>query len=230
MKNITGEKANRDLRGRLLETVNFVSKEDLEGKDILDIGCGYGWFELNALNRGVSKITAMEVTENDLKTIKTEIKDKKVDFRVGSATKLPFEDNKFDTAVCWEVVEHIPKNEENIMLNEIHRVLKSNGVLYLTAPNNSFFANILDPAWFFGHRHYGVHHLRDLVSDKFQITDLQVKGGLWSVLGILNMYVSKWVFRRKPIFKEFFNKKEDVEYKGSQGFVNIFLKCQRKKV
>lgn len=46
----------------------------------------------------------------------------------------PYEDGQFDVVVCAEVIEHLTFNPTN-MLNEIHRVLKPNGLLILTTPN-----------------------------------------------------------------------------------------------
>jgi len=47
-------------------------------------------------------------------------------------TKLSFENNSFDKIICMEILEHIP-NHGNA-LSELFRVLKPNGVLYLTFP------------------------------------------------------------------------------------------------
>ena len=55
MKNILDERPSHDLSGRLLASVQFVEDIDLKDRDVLDIGCGYGWCELNFLGRGVKK-------------------------------------------------------------------------------------------------------------------------------------------------------------------------------
>ena len=39
-------------------------------KIVLNIGCGFGWFELFAATFGVKKITGMEISDDDLKTAK----------------------------------------------------------------------------------------------------------------------------------------------------------------
>ena len=61
--------------------------------------------------------------------------DERVEFRVASATDLPFEDASFDTVVCWEVLEHLPKTSEQRAFDEIHRVLRPGGTLYLSTPH-----------------------------------------------------------------------------------------------
>ena len=155
MKNITKVKPTEILHGRLLFSINFVSDLDIKDKKILDIGCGYGWFELNAIKRGCSNIIGTEITENDLQTAKENINNIKVQLKKGSAIDLNFHNKQFDTVVSWEVLEHIPKQTENKMFSEINRVLKNNGVFYLSTPFSNLFSDILDPAWWLiGHRHY----------------------------------------------------------------------------
>src|SRR6266567_592385 len=67
--NILNEPPPADLHGRLKFTVEkFVDAADIAGKTVLDIGCGYGWFELWAAKQRVTKITGLDMTAADLKT------------------------------------------------------------------------------------------------------------------------------------------------------------------
>lgn len=230
MKNILNQKPNHKLNGRLLYSVNFVQDVDVKNKDILNIGCGYGWFELNVLNRGINKIVGMEISENDLKTAKENIQNERAEFKIGNATNLPFEDNSFDTIVSWEVIEHIPKNTEDEMFSEIKRVLKPDGIFYLSTPYRSFFSNVMDPAWWLiGHRHYSKEQLMKYANkNSFEMLNIQIKGKIWSLFASLNMYISKWIFRRRPIFQNYFIKKENFEYEKDDGSANIFVKFRKK--
>jgi ubiquinone/menaquinone biosynthesis C-methylase UbiE len=228
MKNILDDKPSRNLNGRLKANVNFVNDKDLKGKTVLDIGCGYGWCELNFLKRGVKKIIGIEITEDDLKTVKGNIKNKKAEFKVGSAINLPFKNDSIDTVVSWEVIEHIPKNTEGVMFKEASRVLKKGGHFYLSTPYKSLISNIFDPAWFFiGHRHYSEKQLTHYAKGKFKIVNILIKGKFWSAFSILNLYISKWILRRSPIFANFIATRVNHEYKIDNGYVNIFVKYQK---
>lgn len=49
---------------------------------------------------------------------------------------IPFEDNTFDEVRCYDVIEHIEEYQDLIFtFNEIHRVLKNDGVFHFTTPN-----------------------------------------------------------------------------------------------
>ena len=228
MKNILAEKPAEKLHGRLLASVNFVANEDIFNKDILDIGCGYGWCELEFLKHGAKMITATEITENDLRTIRQNISDPRLVTLSADACSLPFDNNVFDTVVVWEVLEHLPKHTEPRMFEEIHRVLKPGGYLYLSTPHRSFFTNILDPAWWLiGHRHYAAKDLQKLAQkNNFQIVKTYITGNWWTLFAIVDLYISKWILRRKQLFREFESKKEDQEF-NRRGFVNMFIKLKK---
>jgi 2-polyprenyl-3-methyl-5-hydroxy-6-metoxy-1,4-benzoquinol methylase len=229
MNNILDEKPARNLTGRLLASVNFVSNEDLKDKDILNIGCGFGWCELNFLDRGIKKMAGIEITEKDLKVAQENIVSEKIEFCIGSADNIPFVDCFFDTVVSWEVIEHIPKNSECRMFGEVYRVLKPGGTFYLSTPNASFFSNVMDPAWWLiGHRHYSEKKLTQIaMSEGFKIVDVKIKGGFWVLFSTLNMYIAKWIFRRRRFLNEVFGKKENIEYQKDSGFANIFIKFKK---
>jgi SAM-dependent methyltransferase len=228
MKNLLAEKPTKILHGRLLASINFVSDADLINKEILDIGCGYGWCEYNFLQRGVKKISAIEISENDLTTIKQNIKDERLILKIGDAKNLPFPNESFDTVISWEVIEHIPKNTELSMFKEIYRVLRPGGHLYLSTPHKSFFANILDPAWWLiRHRHYSPKNLYEFAQkSNLQILEIRVTGSWWTLFSVINLYVSKWILRRNKLFTVFWDAKEDQEF-SDNGFVNIFIKLKK---
>jgi 2-polyprenyl-3-methyl-5-hydroxy-6-metoxy-1,4-benzoquinol methylase len=230
MKNILNEKPEKDLKGRLLASVEFVSDADIADKRVLNVGCGFGWCELNFLDRGVTKMVGIEISEKDLQAAKKHIQNDRVSFSVGSAIKLPFGDSTFDTVVSWEVIEHIPSKTETIMFAEVSRILAPRGVFYLSTPYATFFSNILDPAWWLvGHRHYSYRQLSKLAeNNNFEVIDTKIKGKWWTLFSILNMYISKWMFRRSPIRSDIFSKKEHEEYMLDDGFADIFIKFQKK--
>jgi ubiquinone biosynthesis O-methyltransferase len=113
---------------------------DVTGKKVLDIGCQYGVFSFYLAQKG-AKVTGMDISRRWIDRCRREAEDKygdkELDFLVGDAQQLPFEDKSFDIVVCSEVVEHVD-HPGNVM-SEINRVLVPGGVLVLSTPNTASY-------------------------------------------------------------------------------------------
>ncbi len=209
-------------------TLNNITLSDIKNKEILDIGCGFGWCELDFIKKGAKRIVGIELSEEDLLAARKSVKSNNVEFMVGSGIDIPLKDKSVNTVVCFEVIEHIPKNTEVKLFKEINRVLKKGGTLYLSTPYDNPVTKYLDPAWWLiGHRHYSKDKLGKYgKAAKLEVKTMQVKGGLWSVFGLLYMYVAKWVLRtRTSNLLKLFEEKEELEYQtdGGNGIANIFV-------
>ncbi|MFA5750222.1 MAG: class I SAM-dependent methyltransferase [Candidatus Shapirobacteria bacterium] len=228
MKNIINERPSDTLFGRNLALLKFIKNKDIKEKIVLDLGCGFGWLEYNFANLA-KKIIAMDLDKKNLAMCKKYVKEKNVVFMFGNALEIPIKTNSLETVIASELIEHLPKKSENNFFIEINRVLKKNGVFYLTTPFKSFWSKTFDPAWWLiNHRHYSHNELKKWAQKNgFVETDYKVVGSWWSLLSLLNMYISKWIFRREKFFKNFFNKKETEEFFKDSGFMNIFISFKK---
>ena len=219
-----------ELNGYNSEVFRFVKPQFIKNKNVLDVGCGFGWCELHFSKLKPKKIIGIDPSDDCLNAAK-KFKHPLCSFKKGNALELPFKDNTFDTVMSWEVLEHIPKNTEGKMFSEIYRVLKPGGNLFLSTQHRNFFATILDPAWWLvGHRHYSQKEIKQFAHNaRFKISKLYVKGGMFTIIGFSNMYFSKWILQRPQLFKSFFKNQTEKEYARSTGVVNIFLHCTKPK-
>lgn len=229
MKNFSFERPTTKLHGRPLFSSYFVADRDLKYKVVLDIGCGYGWFEIVATKRGSKKVVGLELTHASLKIARRYVKSPKAAFVTGNVLKLPFASNTFDTVVLWEVLEHVSSGTEEEAIAEIRRVQKRGGATYLSCPFDSWISKLLDPAWWLtGHRHYKRDPLlRFFHNYGYNAEKVAIRGGWWSMARMLNFYLAKWVFRREPFFSDYFDKMLDQEYSLTKGFTNIFIKLKK---
>ncbi len=102
----------------------------LDGKQILDCGCGAGEYvralsQLGADARGI-EYSREKVESADLPDA---LKDR---VQVGDIAHIDFEDKRFDVAMLNEVLEHVP--DEAGGLREVQRILKPGGILILFSP------------------------------------------------------------------------------------------------
>jgi ubiquinone/menaquinone biosynthesis C-methylase UbiE len=231
MKNTINTTTKRDYEIRKAGFDVLINPNDLRNKRILDIGCGFGAFLMYALEKGAKEVSGVEISEQDLKTAKKSLQAKNVILKEGSAINLPFPDSYFDTVVSFEVLEHIPKNTELKMFSEINRVLKKEGILYLSTPYASIISKYLDPAFYLiGHRHYSKKQLEIYASkNNLQILKLRTIGTIWEFFNLYSLYFSKWVLRREKIFeKEIISRVlKDLKDEDKIGFMNIFIKAKK---
>lgn len=95
---------------------------------------------------------------------------------VGDILDLSFEDESFDTVISTQVLEHVEKPW--IMIKEIGRVLKKNGICILTAP--FLVPYHADPNDYFRYTIKGMKSLFE--NENFEIIESDSYGKIFSVL------------------------------------------------
>jgi SAM-dependent methyltransferase len=95
---------------------------------------------------------------------------------VADVTQIPFRDRAFDSALCTEVLEHVP--EPGRCLSEIHRVVKPGGSVFFTVPMTVHTHS--EPYDFYRYTEYGLSYL--LKKHGFEIVTLRRLGGVVSVM------------------------------------------------
>jgi 2-polyprenyl-3-methyl-5-hydroxy-6-metoxy-1,4-benzoquinol methylase len=95
----------------------------------LDIGCGEGEMLDEALKRNWIP-HGIDIADNLRKDLK---ENKSITFTKGNFLKSRYPDESFDAIHMDSVLEHIPQPLD--LLNTCHRILKKNGVVFISFPN-----------------------------------------------------------------------------------------------
>ena len=110
----------------------FVSRMFYGMNNVLEIGCGNCYGTEIVLNR-VNNLTAIDLDEKLLEEIKVPNSDK-FKFKVHDIINNPVF-GKFDGAYSLDVLEHIPKKNEEKFISNIAKSLDKNGVLIVGVPS-----------------------------------------------------------------------------------------------
>jgi ubiquinone/menaquinone biosynthesis C-methylase UbiE len=100
----------------------------LQGRRILDLGCGYGgWTRFFAeLRRSSEDLVGIDVTPHRI--YKARRVNPAPHLVVGDALSLPFRNETFDVVAAFDIFEHIGEAPEEAS-REVYRVLKPKGLL-----------------------------------------------------------------------------------------------------
>lgn len=107
----------------------------LDGKHILELGCGSAEITRNIATSGADrKITALEVDEIAHEK-NLQISDlPNVTFGLSGAQDIPLEDESVDVVLMFKSLHHVPLDLMEPSMHEIRRVLKPGGLLYISEP------------------------------------------------------------------------------------------------
>jgi|GEM_PF-597054 len=99
---------------------------------ILDIGCGTGQMSRLLTEQTSAKVIGVDLAYSGLQKAREIVDVAQVDL----SHSLPFPSNTFDAVWFTEVIEHVVSPAD--VLQEINRILRPGGFLFLTTPNSAF--------------------------------------------------------------------------------------------
>lgn len=112
------------------------------GSQILDIGSGYGSFVIAAHRLGFRPF-GLEPAQFDVHYSQNRLEQDAPEligrspFLYGDGKNLPYLNNSFNAVALWNVLEHIDNLDD--VLNEVDRVLKPGGHVFIICPNYAAF-------------------------------------------------------------------------------------------
>jgi 2-polyprenyl-3-methyl-5-hydroxy-6-metoxy-1,4-benzoquinol methylase len=115
----------------------------LEGKRILDFGCGAGAFALNLLRLGATRVTGVDLDAGLIAAAESRLGDffpgrfelERIDY-IDGRYRMPIDDGRFDLVWAHAVLEHVHPRQRSYVLRELWRVLRRGGLPVVDATPN----------------------------------------------------------------------------------------------
>ncbi len=141
------EQPYRQLKVRLER--NNIDLSIFKNTTVIDIGCGSGRNSFVLKSFGAKKVIGIDISKSAIELANHRKKElgigDEIEFLVGSALELPFEDNRFDIAFSMGVFHHTTDWKQCI--NEMFRVMKPSAVgliMYLNENPGGIFYDHID--------------------------------------------------------------------------------------
>jgi 2-polyprenyl-3-methyl-5-hydroxy-6-metoxy-1,4-benzoquinol methylase len=162
----------------------FASKF-IKNKIVLDIACGSGYGTNYLLENGAERVFGIDISEETISYCKERYKKDNIEFIQGDVAEIRMANNSVDAIVSFETIEHVDENSQLQFLREIKRVLKSDGILIISTPNekvfpdkNSFHINELTKDEFCGLLKNNFKHSRLFFQDDLETSIIYPEGVL----------------------------------------------------
>lgn len=100
---------------------------------VLDAGCGNGRHIVYFAQQGIN-VYGVDISEKSIEIAKAWLQKEKLTatLKAGDINNLPFDNDYFDVVVSLEVLDHLSFLKAQEVLQDLKRVLKNRGYLYLT--------------------------------------------------------------------------------------------------
>lgn len=142
-------------------------KEKISQDDCcLDAGCGEG-YGTKLLSSAAKKIIGIDIDKKIIEKASKKYAGNNCAYQLYDGKTISFADNYFDLIVSFHAIEHI--KDDTGFLDEICRVLKSNGLFIITTPNKTIRLAGNMPSWNVFHiREYTPDELKRLLTKRFK--------------------------------------------------------------
>lgn len=152
------------------------SQELVKDKIVLDIASGSG-YGTKILASSAKKVFGVDVSQPAIDYSNRYYAAKNIEYRLGDGEKIPLDDNSVEVVVTYETIEHISDYKK--FLDEVERVLTSDGIAIVSTPNDLEFAE---------GNHFHLHEfteeeLTSLLKKKFKYVDKYYQA-TWKGVGI----------------------------------------------
>ena len=112
----------------------------LEGKAVLDLGCGYGWHCRYAVQQGAAQVTGIDCSEKMIAVARERNCHPRIRYQVCSLEGFPYPEAAYDLVVSNLVLHYVEDLEA--VYGKVHRTLKAGGIFLLNIEHPVFTAGV----------------------------------------------------------------------------------------
>ncbi len=155
--------------------VNFLKTKGLLKGQVLDYGCGAGHLLQQMINvKGVT-LYGLDFSEDSITATKQRIQNAAAVNQLVVATTLPstFSNAAFDTITLIETIEHLQDAKLHETFNELYRLLKPGGKLFITTPFNEDLSKHMHFCPFCTTEFHHIQHMQSFTVESLQALAVQ---------------------------------------------------------
>lgn len=112
---------------------------EMSNKQMLDLGCGYGWHCKYAIEHGAKKVIGIDLSQKMIQKAKEINADSKIEYHVMAVEDFDYSANQFDV-VLSSLTFHYIKSFDNVCKN-VYNCLKSGGSFIFSVEHPIFTAH-----------------------------------------------------------------------------------------
>jgi ubiquinone/menaquinone biosynthesis C-methylase UbiE len=132
-----GDFVLKDIKGRTQKFEKILSvlqdfHPGTQSLNCLDIGCSSGIIT-SLLGNHFQMSIGMDIDQEAIEYAQNHSSSPRAQFLIADSMALPFHNNSMNVIVCNHIYEHVP--QAKLMMDEVYRVLKEDGLCYFSAGN-----------------------------------------------------------------------------------------------
>jgi 2-polyprenyl-3-methyl-5-hydroxy-6-metoxy-1,4-benzoquinol methylase len=155
--------------------VNFLNAKGLLKGKVLDYGCGAGHLLQQMIKIGHIELYGLDFSEGSIAATQQRTLNAPAIKQLVVTTSLPspFSNNTFDTITIIETIEHLQDAKLHETFNELYRLLKPGGKLFITTPFNEDLSRHMHFCPFCKTEFHHIQHMQSFTADSLSVLAVQ---------------------------------------------------------
>lgn len=112
----------------------------LQGKSVLDLGCGYGWHCKFAAEQGAVQVLGLDLSRKMIEEARKRNADNQIEYRVCGIEEYEYPQNTWDCVISNLALHYIENIE--VVFQNVYRTLKQGGIFLLNMEHPVFTAGV----------------------------------------------------------------------------------------